>query len=72
MKFTKNGESPKERFVRNHQKLGLIAICENIDSCIELSNKFAPEHLEIITLEPKSFKEILWSNFSSGRDSEGW
>ena len=35
---------------------GLIAICESNESCIELSNQFAPEHLEIITFDPQ---EIL-------------
>ena len=37
--------------------LGLIAICENLASCIELSNKFAPEHLEIITIDPQKILE---------------
>ena len=32
---------------------GLIVICDNLDSCIQLSNSFAPEHLEIITKHPK-------------------
>ena len=32
---------------------GLIAICDNLETCIELSNQFAPEHLEIITVDPK-------------------
>ena len=36
---------------------GLIAICEDLKSCIELSNKFAPEHLEIITINPKKVLE---------------
>ena len=32
---------------------GLIVICENYESCVELSNNFAPEHLEILTLDSK-------------------
>ena len=32
---------------------GLIVICENYKSCIELSNNFAPEHLEILALDSK-------------------
>jgi len=32
---------------------GLIVICENYESCIELSNNFAPEHLEILASDPK-------------------
>ena len=38
---------------------GLIAICENIDKCIQLSNQFAPEHLELITNNPKEFLEKI-------------
>ena len=43
----------KEICKQSIENWGLIAICENLDSCIELSNKFAPEHLEIITKNPK-------------------
>ena len=32
---------------------GLIVICESYDTCIELSNQFAPEHLEIMTIDSK-------------------
>ena len=32
---------------------GLIVICENFESCIELSNYFAPEHLEILAFDSK-------------------
>ena len=38
---------------------GLIAICENLESCVELSNEFAPEHLEIITIDPKRRLNLL-------------
>ena len=38
---------------------GLIAIFDNIESCIELSNQFAPEHLEIITTEPRKILEFI-------------
>ncbi len=38
---------------------GLIAICDNLESCIELSNEFAPEHLEIITLDPKKILKTI-------------
>ena len=31
---------------------GLIVLCDNIDDCIELSNKFAPEHLELLIKSP--------------------
>ncbi len=32
---------------------GLIVVCESYESCIELSNQFAPEHLEIMTIDSK-------------------
>ncbi len=38
---------------------GLIVICDKIESCIELSNQFAPEHLEIITAEPRKLLESI-------------
>ena len=43
----------KEICIQSINDWGLIAICENLESCIELSNEFAPEHLEIITIDPK-------------------
>ena len=33
---------------------GLITVCDTLESCIELSNEFAPEHLQIITNDPKT------------------
>ncbi len=33
---------------------GIIAICETLDECIELSNFFAPEHLELLIEKPSS------------------
>ena len=36
---------------------GLIVICENYESCIELSNNFAPEHLQILTIDSKKILE---------------
>ena len=43
----------KEICMQSIKNWGLIVICEDYESCIELSNKFAPEHLEIITYDPK-------------------
>tara|TARA_B100000941_G_scaffold286639_1_gene260549 strand:- start:776 stop:2062 length:1287 start_codon:yes stop_codon:yes gene_type:complete len=49
----------KDICMKSIKNWGLIAICENIESCIELSNQFAPEHLEIITIDPqKTLKKI--------------
>jgi len=41
----------KEICLQSIQNWGLIVICENHETCIELSNKFAPEHLEILALD---------------------
>ena len=46
----------KEICIQSIKNWGLIVICDNIESCIELSNYFAPEHLEILT---KDSKKIL-------------
>ena len=43
----------KEICMQSINNWGLIVICENYESCIELSNQFAPEHLEIITYDPR-------------------
>ena len=49
----------KEICMQSIKNWGLIVICDNYESCIELSNKFAPEHLEIITLNPKEILEDI-------------
>ena len=43
----------KEICLQSIKNWGLIIICENYKSCIELSNNFAPEHLEILALDSK-------------------
>ncbi|ABV51370.1 Histidinol dehydrogenase [Prochlorococcus marinus str. MIT 9215] len=43
----------KEICLQSIKDWGLIVICENYKSCIELSNNFAPEHLEILALDSK-------------------
>ena len=47
----------KEICMQSIENWGLIVICEDYESCIELSNNFAPEHLEIITFAPKKILE---------------
>ena len=49
----------KEICFRSIKDWGLIAICENLKTCIELSNQFAPEHLEIITEDPNLVLEKI-------------
>ena len=47
----------KEICMESINNWGLIVICENLDSCIELSNNFAPEHLEILAFKSKKILE---------------
>ena len=44
----------KEICMQSIQNWGLIVICDNYESCIELSNNFAPEHLEILVSDSKN------------------
>ena len=48
-----DGHPRKEICMQSIKNWGLIVICDNYESCIELSNNFAPEHLEILALNPK-------------------
>ncbi len=47
----------KEICTQSIKNWGLIVICENHESCIELSNQFAPEHLEILAYDPTKILE---------------
>ena len=49
----------KEICIKSIKDWGLIGICENLETCVELSNKFAPEHLEIITNSPHKILEKI-------------
>ena len=49
----------KEICLRSINDWGLIGICENLEICVELSNQFAPEHLEIITNRPKEILKTI-------------
>mgnify|MGYP003337160919 CR=1 FL=1 len=47
----------KEICTQSIKNWGSIVICENYESCIELSNEFAPEHLEILAYDPTKILE---------------
>ena len=58
--FKKIEDHPrKEICIQSIKNWGLIVICDNLESCIELSNDFAPEHLEIITTDPHKTLENI-------------
>ncbi len=54
---TIDGHPRKEICMQSINNWGLIVICDNYESCIELSNNFAPEHLEILALDSKKILE---------------
>ncbi len=54
-----DGHPRKEICLQSIKNWGLIVICENYESCIELSNIFAPEHLEILAFNPNTFVENI-------------
>ncbi len=33
---------------------GCVIVCDNLDQCINLANEIAPEHLEVVTKDPRS------------------
>ena len=49
----------KEICMQSITNWGLIVVCENHQSCIELSNNFAPEHLEILVFDPRKILENI-------------
>jgi histidinol dehydrogenase len=40
-------------------KWGLIVLCENLETCAELSDTFAPEHLELLVEHPKELSKSI-------------
>ena len=58
-----------ERQLINHPRLsickksiqdwGLIAICDDLETCAQLSDSFAPEHLELLVEDPKKLSKRI-------------
>jgi len=58
-----------ERQLTNHPRLeickksiknwGLIAICDDLETCVKLSDTFAPEHLELLVEEPTKISQRI-------------
>ncbi len=58
-----------ERQLVNHPRLeickksiqnwGLIAICNDLETCAKLSDTFAPEHLELLVKEPQKLSKMI-------------
>ena len=49
----------KEICMRSIKDWGLIGVCDNLETCIKFSNHFAPEHLEIMTINPKQLVDKI-------------
>ena len=49
----------KEICMRSINNWGLIGVCDNLETCIKFSNQFAPEHLEIMTINPKQLVDKI-------------
>ncbi len=45
--------------IKSLKDWSLIAVCENLDSCVELSNLFAPEHLELLVESPNQIVDKI-------------
>ncbi len=48
-----------EKIVESLAKYGFILVCNGIEEMIKLANKFAPEHLEILTVKPDELAKKL-------------
>src|SRR5574342_545696 len=56
------GKIQRQGFVKaSLEKNGFIAICKNESDVIEFANRFAPEHLEIITKNPQQIAQKITS-----------
>ncbi len=49
----------KEICMKSIKDWGLIGVCNSIETCIKFSNQFAPEHLEIMTINPKQIVDKI-------------
>ena len=41
------------------EEWGLIAICDDLESCVKLSDSFAPEHLELLVNNPRELAKSI-------------
>ena len=68
-KLAKELPAEIERQLINHPRLsickkaienwGLIVICNDLETCAQLSDSFAPEHLELLVEEPKKLSKSI-------------
>jgi histidinol dehydrogenase len=52
----------EEKIFESLAKFGFIIVCSGIEEMVKLANKFAPEHLEVLTVKP----EVLAKKLTAG------
>lgn len=51
--------SRKDIIEKSLKDFGAVIICSNMDTAVEITNKIAPEHLEVLTKNPMEYLGIL-------------
>lgn len=51
--------SRSEVMVQSLRDYGAIVVCDTLEQCCELANEIAPEHLEIMTKEPRLLMPLI-------------
>ncbi len=51
--------SRSEVMVQSLRDYGAIVVCDTLEQCCELANEIAPEHLEIMTKEPRTLMPLI-------------
>ena len=53
-------KNPREAICRQSlQQWGLVVVCDNLETCASLSDRFAPEHLELLVERPRMLADRI-------------
>lgn len=53
-------QHPREAICRQSlQEWGLVVVCDNLETCASLSDRFAPEHLELLVERPRMLADRI-------------
>ena len=53
-------KNPRESICRQSlQQWGLVVVCDNLETCASLSDRFAPEHLELLVERPRMLADRI-------------
>ncbi len=51
---------PREEIIREAlRRNGVLYVCRSMDDCIELTNQFAPEHVQVMTRDPEGVQKFI-------------